>query len=128
MARRPHRSGLHRAVDVAEQLSYSAREATAYMGHQTTGRWNNRLQGLYSGDRRRFGNRNVFGERDVLSYLVFDWISSVRVGRGNLQFSVENLLNRQYFVRESQLLWSGRNDSYSASRGTVLAIGYRFTY
>lgn len=101
---------------------------TAYVDHQTTGRWHNRLQGLYSGSRKHFGNRNVFGERDVLSYLVFDWISSVRAGRGDIQLSIENLLNRQYFVRESQLLWSGRNDSLSAARGTVIAIGYRITY
>lgn len=101
---------------------------TAYIDHQTTGRWHNRLQGLYSGSRKHFGNPNVFGLRDVHSYVTFDWISSVRLGRGNLQVSVENLLNRQYFVREAQLLWSGRNDSYSASRGAVLAVGYRITY
>ena len=101
---------------------------TAYIDHQTTGRWHNRLQGLYSGSRKRFGNRNVFGERDVLSYATFDWISSIRAGRGRIQVSVENLLNRQYFVREAQLLWSGRNDSYSAARGAVLAIGYRIDY
>jgi len=101
---------------------------TGYVDHQTTSRWHNRLQGLYSGARKRFGNRNVFGERDVLSYVTFDCISSIRAGRGTIQLSVENILNRQYFVREAQLLWSGRNDSYSAARGAVLAIGYRITY
>lgn len=101
---------------------------TAYADHQTTSRWHNRIQGVYSGSRKRFGNRNVFGERDVLSYMTFDWISSIRARRGSFQISVENILNRQYFVRESQLLWSGRNDSYSAARGAVLAIGYRITY
>lgn len=101
---------------------------TAYIDHQTSGRWHNRLQWLYSGSRKRFGNRNAFGERDVLSYHTFDWLSSIRAGRGDIQISVENVLNRQYFVREAQLLWSGRNDSYSAARGAVLAIGYRFRY
>lgn len=101
---------------------------TSYIDHQTSRRWQNRLQWLYSGTRKRFGNRNVFGERDVLSYSTFDWLSSVRAGRGTIQFSIENLLNRQYFVREAQLLWSGRNDSYSAARGTVFAVGYRITY
>lgn len=101
---------------------------TAYLDHQTTGRWHNRVQGLYSGSRKRFQNRNVFGERDVLSYVVFDWISSIRAGRGDIQLSIENFLNRQYFVRESQLLWSGRNDSFSAARGAVFAIGYRISY
>ena len=101
---------------------------TTYVDHQTTSRWHNRLQGIYSGSRKRFGNRNVFGERDVLSYVTFDWLSSIRAGRGSIQVSVENVLNRQYFTREAQLLWSGRNDSYSAARGAVLAIGYRFSY
>ncbi|MGH9627186.1 MAG: TonB-dependent receptor [Bryobacteraceae bacterium] len=101
---------------------------TAYIDHQTTSRWHNRLQGLYSGSRKRFGNRNAFGERDVLSYVTFDWISSIRAGCGTIQLSLENILNRQYFVREAQLLWSGRNDSYSAARGAVLAIGYRISY
>lgn len=101
---------------------------TGFAEHQTTRRWRNRFQMVYSGSRKRFGGVNTFGLRDVTSYAVFDLLSSVRAGRGDLQISIENLLNRHYFVREAQLLWSGRNDSFSASRGAVLAIGYRFSY
>ncbi|MEW6732319.1 MAG: TonB-dependent receptor [Acidobacteriota bacterium] len=103
-------------------------KVTAYLEHNTLPRWQNRFQVLYSGNRNRFRNSVAFGERRVGDYVTLDWISSVRLKRGVLRFSVENLLNNQYFTRESQLLRTGRNDSFAAARGAVLSVGYSINY
>lgn len=97
---------------------------TAYLEHATTERWLNRLEVLYSGERDRFGGSTAFGERPVDGYVTVDFYSRYRWGRGTLQLAVENLLNEDYFVRESQLLRTGANDSYTASPGTILSVSY----
>ena len=91
-------------------------------------RWNARLQVLYSGNRDRFPGSVRFGERAVTNYTTMDALASIRVGTGRIQVGVENLLNRQYFVRESQLLRTGFNDSYTAARGATLSLGYVVGY
>jgi outer membrane receptor protein involved in Fe transport len=50
------------------------------------------------------------------------------VGAGTVRLGVSNLLNRQYFPRESQLLRSGRNDTLSAARGATATLAYTMTY
>lgn len=90
--------------------------------------WNNRLQFIYSGERRRFGSSTAFGNRPVEDYATVDYLGSVRLWKGNLRFGVENLLNRRYFVRESQLLRTGNNSSYAAATGAVLSFGYTISY
>lgn len=97
---------------------------TAYIEHRTTEKWRNRLQVLYSGSRNRFGNSTAFGERPVESYSTVDWFSDVTVGPGMLHLGIENLLNRQYFTRDSQLLRTGTNSSYTAAQGAVLSAAY----
>jgi iron complex outermembrane recepter protein len=101
---------------------------TAYVEHDTTTRWRNRLQLLYSGERSRFGSGVAFGERPVKDYATLDYLGSVRLPKGSLRFGVENLLNRQYFVRESQLLRTGSNSSYAAAQGATLSLGYSVDY
>lgn len=101
---------------------------TAYVEHDTLPRWRNRLQVLYSGNRNRFPASARFGEREVEDYATLDYLGSVRVGRGVLRFGVENLLNNQYFTRESQLLRTGGNASYAAARGAVFSVGYSISY
>ncbi|HEX7125813.1 MAG TPA: TonB-dependent receptor [Thermodesulfobacteriota bacterium] len=103
-------------------------KVTAYLEHETRPGWRNRLQALYSGSRGRFGTSTAFGERPLSSYVVLDLISQVEVGPGTLTLAVENLLNRQYFTRESQLLRTGRNDSYAAAEGASLAVAYSVRY
>lgn len=90
------------------------------------GRWQARVQALYSGERQRFPGSARFGERPVRSYTVVDAAASVRFGPGDLRIGVDNVLNVQYFVRESQLLRTGANDSHTAARGAALTLAYAF--
>ncbi|HXH03972.1 MAG TPA: TonB-dependent receptor [Candidatus Competibacteraceae bacterium] len=98
---------------------------TAYVEHDTRDDWRNRLQLTYSGHRDRFDHADPqWGQREVKSFTTVDWLSELALGQGTLRFGVQNLLNRQYWSREAQQLWSGGNDTYAASRGAVLHIGY----
>lgn len=106
----------------------SAPSATLWADHQTTPRWRNRLQVLYSGDRDRFGTSTAFGERPIESYQVVDLTSSFDLRLGRLDVGIENLLNEKYYVRDAQLLRSGRNDSYSQSPGATLSVTWAFRY
>jgi outer membrane receptor protein involved in Fe transport len=45
-----------------------------------------------------------------------------------VRLAVANLLNRHYFPRDSQLLRTGRNDSFAAARGTTVSMSYALTY
>jgi iron complex outermembrane recepter protein len=101
---------------------------TAYVEHDTTARWRNRFQLLYSGERSRFGRSVAFGERIIEDYVTLDYLGSVRLPKGRLRFGVENMLNKQYFVRESQLLRTGGNASYAAAQGATLSVGYSIDY
>lgn len=100
---------------------------TAYAG-VAAGRWTARVQALHSGDRNRFPGSVAFGERPVSSYTVVDLAATMRAGLGHFKFGVENALNEMYFVRESQLLRTGGNDSYTAARGAALTLGYVISY
>nr|WP_277875743.1 TonB-dependent receptor [Trichocoleus sp. FACHB-90] len=97
---------------------------TAYIQHQTTPGWSNRLQLLYSGSRDAEGSG--FGLNEVESYLTVDYISSIKVGPGTFNIGVENLFNAQYFPIVSQL--QTEDISYSAARGRTLRVGYSFTW
>jgi iron complex outermembrane recepter protein len=103
-------------------------KATAYLEHDMLARWRNRLQVTYSGSRNRFGASANFGERRVEDYVTVDYLGSLKLGRGSLRFGIENLLNKQYFVRESQLLRLGTNSSYTAAQGATLSVGYTINY
>jgi iron complex outermembrane receptor protein len=103
-------------------------KVTAYVEHNTLSNWFNRLQVTYSGERNRFGNNTGFGLRPVEDYATVDYLGSIRLPRGTLKFGVENLLNKQYFTRESQLLRTGTNSSYAAAQGAVLSFGYSISY
>lgn len=100
---------------------------TAYAG-LSTGRWTARLQALHSGDRNRFPGSVAFGQRPVSSYTVVDALATLRAGRGEVRVGIDNLFNAMYFVRESQLLRTGANDSYTAARGATLTLGYAISY
>lgn len=101
---------------------------TGYAEYEALPGWNNRLQITYSGERTRFGSSTAFGNRPVEDYATVDYLGSIRLKKGTLRFGVENLFNKQYFVRESQLLRTGNNSSYSAARGAVLSFGYSISY
>ncbi|MDQ4120942.1 MAG: TonB-dependent receptor [Acidobacteriota bacterium] len=103
-------------------------KVTAYAEHNTLSNWYNRLQLTYSGERKRFETNTGFGLRPVDDYTTLDYLSTVRLPKGTLKFGVENLLNKQYFTRESQLLRTGFNSSYAAAQGAVISFGYSITY
>lgn len=105
-----------------------APSASVWLGHQTTASWRNRVQLLWSGDRDRFGSSTTFGQRPIESYTVVDLLSSIAFPAGELTLAVQNALNQQYFVRDAQLLRSGRNDSHSAAPGMTLRLGWTFRY
>jgi len=101
---------------------------TGSVEHETLPGWRNAVGLVYSGRRNRFPTSTAFGERPVHAYFTVDLASSVDVGPGSLRVAISNLLNRQYFTRESQLLRSGANDSYAAARGMVVSVGYSLSY
>ena len=101
---------------------------TSYVDVRIWPRWQNRIQVLHSGDRNRFPNSNGFGERPVESYTTVDWLSAVETSRGVIRAGVQNLLNRQYFTRDSQLLRVGGNLSYAAAQGAVFSLAYSVRY
>ena len=106
----------------------AAPNATVWVEHETTPRWTNRLQLLWSGDRDRFGTSVAFGERPIESYQVVDLLSSFEMARGTLSVGIQNLLNERYFVRDAQQLRSGRNDSHAAAPGMTLRLGWTIRY
>jgi iron complex outermembrane receptor protein len=104
---------------------------TGYVEYAILPAWNIRLQVLHAGSRARAFNDlgpTAFGGRKVRSYTTVDLISSVKLGPGTLRLGIENLLNNQYYTSVSQLLRTGRNDSYAAARGAVFNVGYTFKY
>lgn len=101
---------------------------TPYVEFRFLHRWQNRLQVLYSGNRNRFGDRSAFGERPVESYTMVDWLSTIETPRGMIRIGIQNLLNRQHFLRDSQLVRVGGNVSYAAAQGAVFSLGYSVAY
>ncbi len=101
---------------------------TLSASHQTLPKWRNEATLSISGSRRRFPSSTAFGERSVEPYATVDLSSTLEVGPGSATLAVTNLFNQQYFPRVSQMLYSGRNDSYSAARGAVATLSYTLRY
>jgi iron complex outermembrane receptor protein len=100
---------------------------TAYVQHQTTPTWNNRLQLLYSGNRDRGFEAGADGVA-IEDYLTLDLISQLQLGDGILSLGVENLLDNQYFPVFSQVS-SGFNDTgYRAARGRRVSLTYSISW
>lgn len=101
---------------------------TAYVQYDWSQRWTNRIQATGVSDRDRLGNAPGFGTRRVGGYATLDWLSRLQLPRGDLEIGISNLLNKQYFTREAQLLRTGRNDSYYAAEGAVMTLNYRLEW
>jgi iron complex outermembrane receptor protein len=100
---------------------------TAYVEHQTTPSWRNRLQLLYVGDRDRAfedGTEDV----PIEDYLILDYISSIQLGPGQLQVGIENLLNNQYFPVQSQIQSGFFEQLNYAGRGRTIRINYSLSW
>jgi iron complex outermembrane receptor protein len=102
-------------------------KVTAYVEHQTTPDWSNRLQFLYSGSRDRAfedGNDGV----EIEDYFTVDFISRIRLGDGTLSLGVENLLDNQYFPVYAQALSGFDDANYRAARGRRLSLTYSISW
>lgn len=100
---------------------------TGYIQHQTTSRWDNRLQFLYVGNRSRAFDEGVDAV-PITGYFLVDYISNVKIGEGTLQIGIRNLFNRQYNPLSSQFV-SGFNEPFNAAAsGTTLTVGYKIRF
>ncbi|MDH6057365.1 TonB-dependent receptor domain-containing protein [Umezakia ovalisporum] len=97
---------------------------TAYIENQTLPGWQNRLQLLYSGNRHRGFNDEV-EDGKISSFITVDYLSSIKVGEGELQVGIQNLFNNQYFPVYSQYFAPFFDSANYAGRGRTLSVGYR---
>lgn len=119
-------------IDIGDDGSYTDLDGfripplklTAYVQHQTTSRWSNRLQFLYSGGRNPEGDG--YGLEEVNNYFTADYLSIIKVGPGTLTIGVQNLFNSLYFPIVSQI--QGINSSNAAAQGTTISVRYSFTW
>ncbi|WP_342597250.1 TonB-dependent receptor [Cyanobacterium aponinum UTEX 3222] len=100
---------------------------TGYIQNQTTPNWTNRLQFLFVGGRNRAFEEGVDLTK-IDSYIVFDFISSLKLGSGTLQLGIQNLFNTQYFPVASQFL-TGFDEQFNvAGTGRTLSLSYSFSW
>jgi len=100
-------------------------KVTAYVQNQTTPGWRNRLQVLWVGGREV---DNELASFDTDSYIVFDLISDIDVGPGQLQLAVENIFNNQFIVFDRQIENNDASGARAAAPGTRLIINYSFNW
>lgn len=105
---------------------------TTYLEQQTTGDWRNRLQILHVGSRDEFpdggspGNSGVFGQGEVESYTLVDFVSRLRAGPGSVTFAVKNLLNEDYFPVINQAFNTAT--ALAKGNGRRLSLGYELVW
>ena len=104
-------------------LSVSPFKLGLYVENKTTSRWTNRLQLLFVGDRERAFNAGV-DSFDVESYISLDLLSRLQVGPGNLTFGIENLLNSDGLVLNSQERVGFFEDRRFARPGITASLNY----
>jgi len=100
---------------------------TAYVENQTLKGWRNRLQLLYSGDRDRAFEDGV-EDGKISSFVTVDYISSIKIGQGELQIGIQNLFNNQYFPVYSQYFAPFFDSANYAGQGRTLSVGYRIIW
>jgi iron complex outermembrane receptor protein len=100
---------------------------TAYVQHETEFGWQNRLQLLFVDDRTAAFNDGV-DPVPVRGYTTLDFISSIPLFSGRLEFSVENLLNRQYAPFNNQVNAGFFEPGNIAARGRVVRLGYSINW
>jgi iron complex outermembrane receptor protein len=98
---------------------------TAYVQHETLPGWTNRLQALYVGDRDRAFEEGTDPD-PIEGYFLVDYISSIQLGKGQLQIGVENLFDNQYFPVFSQRLQ--RPIDKIPGRGRTLSVRYQLNW
>ncbi|WP_445260592.1 hypothetical protein, partial [Picosynechococcus sp. PCC 7002] len=85
------------------------------------------LQALYVGSRDRAFQEDI-DPREIDSYFLVDWLSSVKLGQGTLQIGVKNLFDTLYFPAYAQRS-AGFSDTFnSAGSGRTLSLRYSLTF
>jgi len=102
------------------------KKITAYVEHDLGESWRIRLQGIYSGSRKKFPGSTAFWEGDIHDWFVMDISASGKVGPGTLTVGVNNLLNTDYFTHISES--AQQNNRFSKAQGATGSIKYRITY
>ncbi|MFC4349584.1 TonB-dependent receptor [Kordiimonas lipolytica] len=102
------------------------RKITGYVEHDFADTWSVRVQGLYSGSRKKFPGSTAFWEGDVNDWFLLDVSVSGEVGPGTLIIGVNNALNTDYFTHISET--AQRDDRYSKAPGATASIRYRISY
>ncbi|PSM48980.1 TonB-dependent receptor [Chroococcidiopsis sp. CCALA 051] len=110
----------------ADSISVNPWKLTAYVEHQTTPNWRNRLQILYSGDRDR-GFESGLDQGSVDDYATLDLISTLSLGEGTLSLSVENLLNEEYSAFPTQSL-TAPDEDIALERGRRVSLTYSISW
>ncbi|MBW4543126.1 MAG: TonB-dependent receptor [Symplocastrum torsivum CPER-KK1] len=100
---------------------------TAFVEHQTTPGWRNRLQAVLVGNRDRAFEDGI-DLSPVESYVVLDYLGSIQLGPGMLQIGIRNLLDNQYFQAYDQSLRSGFESFVSPASGRTISVGYRVSW
>lgn len=95
---------------------------TAYVEHDTTSRWTNRLQAMVVGDRDRFDDAG-FGRGPVESYAILDLTSRWQLPQGDLTLAINNLLNEDYFPVISQIYNFDTQYTQGPGRSVMLTYG-----
>ncbi len=100
---------------------------TAYVENQTLKGWRNRLQFLYSGNRDR-AFEDAVEDAGIDSFFTVDYLSSIKLGKGELQIGVQNLFNNQYFPVYSQYFAPFFDSANYAAKGRTLSVGYKISW
>ncbi len=100
-------------------------EATLYVSHETLPNWSNHIQILTTADRDAAFKDEV-DNFEVKGYTTVDYSSSFTMGSGTLRLGIQNLLNRQYEDKYSQV--ESVNVNRLSAQGRRLAMSYNHSF
>lgn len=102
-------------------------KVTGKISYDVTAKFRVTVQGLYSGNRKRFENQvQSFGMGNVNSYALFDLIVNYKIWKGDLSLGVNNVLNTFYYPAISQ--FAAASLYYVAGRGRTASLTYTIHY
>lgn len=92
----------------------------------TRDKWLFRLQSLYSGSRDKWNDSLVRGLGRADSFIIFDLLAAVELGRGEASVGIQNVLNRDYYSVSAQT--QNVADRLVKAPGATLFARYRIKY
>ena len=99
---------------------------TAYVEYTPSDHWSHRVQATYFAPKDyRLDGKTGFGRWNTSSYATVDLASRWQIDDKNkATFGIENIFNRYYFPRYSQLMRSSSNTSRLPGAGAVFRVSY----